>query len=472
MRRAGRTAPSREDARPADAAASPARLGRGAPLPRVATLAALGSLVAGCDPGLTTGHVALVAETGASSPTVAVEPASGATLVAWVASTGSGDVYLARDPREPGDEGEGTPEAGRDDVGGVAGALVGFAPPVRVNDVPGDAGAHEQAPAQVAVGPEGNVYVLWQKTTPIEGRRFPASDLRLARSTDGGRSFEPAIYVNDDAGGRPTSHTFHDLEVAPDGIVYASWIDGRNDEAESMGGSVARRSVDAARHHHGPGAGGPEIRVARSTDGGRTFGPGVVVADGVCPCCRTSMASARDGTLYVAWRKVFEGNVRDIVVARSDDGGRSFGAPARVHEDGWVLDACPHAGPGLAVDGDGALHVAWFTGSETAPGLFHAVSTDGGRTFGAPRALVEGPVTTSHARLARDDDGFVWIAWDDRRPGEGRIRVARARGAHEWEEVAPEEPLTGTLPAVSASSGRVAVTWLDGDAVRVYAAAP
>jgi hypothetical protein len=59
------------------------------------------------------------------------------------------------------------------------------APPVRVNDIEGDAAPHLQAPAQVAAGPGGAVYVAWTNATLIEGRRFPASDLRSrARSTE------------------------------------------------------------------------------------------------------------------------------------------------------------------------------------------------------------------------------------------------------------------------------------------------
>src|SRR5690606_27884878 len=74
---------------------------------------------------------------------------------------------------------------------------------VRVNDIRGDAAPHDQAPPQVAVGPDGVIYVVWQNNTVIPGRRFPASNLRLARSLDGGRTFEPAIFVNDDALGTP-----------------------------------------------------------------------------------------------------------------------------------------------------------------------------------------------------------------------------------------------------------------------------
>jgi len=421
-----------------------------------ATAAAALLVLAGCGrAGPELGPALTLADAGASNPTVAVDPRTGTAYVAWVGvQSGNADVYLARIER------------------GEAGA------PVRVNDIPGDAAPHEQAPAQVAVAPNGDVLVLWQNNTPVEGRRFPASDLRLARSTDGGRTFEPAVTVNDDAGGLPSSHTFHDIAVAPDGTVYVSWIDSRErdrvraelgigDEAGGHGGHGGNGG------HTGPDADAPEIpssdvRVARSTDGGRTFEPGVVVARDVCPCCRTSLAVAPDGAVLVAWRRVFDGDVRDIVVARSTDGGRTFTLPTRVHEDGWVIPGCPHAGPSLALDGEGRVHAAWYTGREERQGVHVAVSADGGATFGEPRPLLAGGwVPVSLVRLAALPDGAILAAWDDRRDEQRRIAIARLDGARVR---VLDGDVPGGAPALAAAGGTAAIAWLDGEAVRARVA--
>ncbi|HEX7048947.1 MAG TPA: hypothetical protein VF188_01945 [Longimicrobiales bacterium] len=392
-----------------------------------------------------------VVQAGGTRPTAAIDARNGTLYVAWVGTdTAGANVYLAR--LEPG---------------GTA-----FSAPVRVNDVPGDAAPHEQAPAQVAVGPEGNVYVAWQNNTVVPGRRFPASDLRFARSVDGGRTFEPAIYVNDDAGGTPTSHTFHNLLVGPDGTVYVAWIDSRTRASEMAAtggaGQGTKASSMASMGHHGESAGpGPEIRFARSTDQGRSFGPSVVVDRDACPCCRTSLALGADGTVYVAWRKVFDGNLRDIVVARMEPGAAGFEAPVRVHADEWFFEACPHAGPSIAVDAAGRLHVGWYTGREGGPGLYHAVSTDGGRSFGTPDAvLADAWVPPSQITLAADETGAVWVAWDDRRAVERTVHLARVP-AGESDPVDVDAALAGRAPSVAAAAAVRAVTWLDGAAVRV-----
>lgn len=403
-------------------------------------------------PGGTAGPAATLAERGAGRPTVAADPRTGAAYVAWVAdSAGVPGVYLARVAAD-----------------GAAGA------PVRVNDVAGDASAHDQAPPQVAVGPRGEVYVAWQKSTPVRGRAFAASDLRFARSGDGGRTFAPAVTVNDDAGGLPSSHTFHDLAVAGDGTVYVSWIDSRERDrarAERAAAGTVTPAATGAKGHGGHTAGeaglpGPEIRVARSSDGGRSFGPGRVVDGGVCPCCRTSLAVGPDGAVYVAWRKVFPGEVRDVVVARQAPGASGFSAPRRVHADGWVFPGCPHAGPSVAVGGDGRVHVAWYTGREGRQGLWYAAAEGETLRFGAPAALLTGEwVPPSQARVSAGRDG-VWIAWEDRRGEEAMPVLGRVDGPGA-PRLVEGAGARGRLPDLSGEGSARVLAWEDGGAVRV-----
>lgn len=397
------------------------------------------------------GGTVTVAEHAAGNPTAAVDPRDGAGFVAWIATAESApNVFLARV-----------------DADGRPGA------PVRVNDRPGDAAPHEQAPAQVAVGPDGSVYVLWQNNRKITGRRFPASDLRFARSVDGGRTFSPAVTVNDDAGGLPSSHTFHDVAVGADGTVWVSWIDSRaKDAARALRPKPAAAPAGKTDGHAGGHGGGmaseeglppSEIRVAKSADGGRTFGASVVVDTAPCPCCRTSLAVAGDGTVYLAWRKEYAGDVRDVVVARLGAGETAFGAPVRVHADAWVFPACPHAGPSLAVDARGRVHVGWYTGQEDRQGLWYARSEDGARAFGAPEALVTGAdITPSQVALSPSGDG-VLVAWDDR-PAEGRrVAVARVDGAG---KLLRTGTVDGRVPALESAPSGALLAWHDRQAVR------
>lgn len=369
-------------------------------------------------------------------PTTTVDPNTGAVYWAWFGKDEEQtQVYLSRlDPSST------TPDV-----------------PVRVNQGADIVNRHGQAPAQVVVGPEGNVYVAWTTRTDIEGERFPASNLMLARSTDGGRTFAPAVAVNDDADGGLAGHTFHNLAVGPEGTVYVAWLDGRT-RAQARAGQAAHgqtpiRRVDFRTVRHDPGT---EVRVARSTDGGQSFGENVVVAKKTCECCRTAIEVAADGTVYVAWRHIFGDNIRDMALARSTDRGQTFSAPTRIHEDNWHIEGCPHSGPSLAIDAQGRVHAAWYTGAEQGPGLFYTVSEDGGASFAAPDTLIA-KVPISQTTLSADKEGNVWLAWEDK--SANAIQVSRTGAG----EVAT---IPGDTPAMAAGAGTRVMTWTEGSAVK------
>ena len=416
--------------------------------------------LAGCaGEGALLGETRTLAETGASNPTIA-GAGGGAFLVAWVQQGVEGaDVYVARLGADGLPEGD----------------------PVRANDVAGDATPHEQAPAQVAVGPGGEVYVVWQRRVDAPWLEFGGADLRLARSNDGGRTVEPAITVNDNPPGSPARISFHNIAVAADGTVHVSWIDARiRDHAREVAyhamhsahtatGSTPPHA--AAEGTSGDGRSmmhveepGTEMRVAVSHDGGRTFEPSVVVDGDSCPCCRTALALGPDGAVYVGWRKIFEGGIRDIAVARSEDGGATFAAPRPVHQDHWEFPGCPHAGPSLALDDDGRLHAAWYTGRDGRQGLWYAVSEDSGVTFSEPIAILTDEwVPPSQARLAIVD-GEVWVAWDDLRQETRRVRLARLEGSR-FKEL--QTGAMGQSPSLAFADGHGALAWHDGESVRV-----
>jgi len=138
------------------------------------------------------------------------------------------------------------------------------------------------------------------------------------------------------------------------------------------------------------------------------------VAKDVCFCCKTSVASAA-GATYIAWRHIYPTNLRDIAVARSGDGGKTFGSPVRVSEDGWQIAGCPDDGPSIAVDNAGAVHVAWPTmvpGTPSRKGIFYSYSTDAGQSF-SPRVRVDdGEVAAGHPQLAVSSSR-VAVVWDE-----------------------------------------------------------
>ncbi len=204
---------------------------------------------------------------------------------------------------------------------------------VRVSDV-GSVASHSENTPQMIVRTMREFYVLWTAESS-DDRKAPGHDhkahahdrktLRLSKSVDWGKSFGKSVLV-DPSG--PASQSFYTLAVGPDGAVYVAWLDGRDREQGKSGSSA--------------------LYLAKSVDRGESFTKSVRVALNVCPCCRPSIAVSDAKTLHIGWRGVRDGNLRDIFVATSTDGGATFSAETLVAPDNWQINGCPHSGPSLA----------------------------------------------------------------------------------------------------------------------------
>ena len=103
--------------------------------------------------------------------------------------------------------------------------------------------------------------------------------------------------------------------------------------------------------------------------------------------------------------------IRDIKTARYDAESGSWSEPVSVHDDGWQIMACPVNGPRVVAN-ENQVAVAWFTGEGENPRVLVAKSTDGGRSFGEP---VQMPQSESRVLgrvdLAMTEDGSVYVSW-------------------------------------------------------------
>lgn len=181
--------------------------------------------------------------------------------------------------------------------------------PVRVSDEGGNCldGDDTVEGAIPAVGPEGEVYVAWSGPGGIH----------FDRSLDGGASFGGDLLVTAQPGGwdfqvsglyrcngLPT--TLCDISGSPyRGYVYVVWSDERAGVADT------------------------DVFLARSTDGGQTWGAPVRVNDDQGTTRQFFPAAAVDpttGIIYVVYydRRASTDDATEVYLARSYDGGASF----------------------------------------------------------------------------------------------------------------------------------------------------
>jgi hypothetical protein len=283
-----------------------------------------------------------------------------------------------------------------------------------------------------------------------------AASLQLSASRDGGRTFTPPVKVNDAP--RLAAHGMHSLTVAEDGRVHIAWLDERGHVPPPAHADAKGKT---SGHHEEPNR---QVYTAYSADGGRTFSPNRLVARDACPCCKTSLAAAKGGRVYVSWRQVLAGDFRHIAVSASADGGQTFAAPVVVSDDRWMLNGCPVSGASLAVGDDGALAVAWYTaGAAGAPGIYWSQSRDGGQTFAARRAVAQGKAQGTPTLLVEDDGAYV--VWESREGGTARPASARLErnSGGDGGRVPDVKPLAegGELPsATTMGDGRLCVAYV------------
>jgi len=344
----------------------------------------------------------------------------------------------------------------------------------------------------IAAGPDDTLHIAWAATS--EGS--PA--IVYARSSDGGVTFSTPVTVT--RGPEATAHGAPAIAGGANGAVAIAWEEKRD------------------------GAWG--IAYSRSTDG-KSFSPAILMGGPTVEGDRSdpTLASAPDGTLYLAWRDLRVGENGGIYFARAAAGG-DFGpemavSPSpefqgdpvlavdqrgRVHlawtdrrdgpvavcyaraDDGATFGAARRISgddnhtPSLALDKDGGLHLAWASKLFYVYHTQYAVSQDGGDSFSREGNLISGggtsvSVSAPLTAIAAGTDGTVYVAFRTNSPRDGTVlHYDRGKNGAFGEDVTiagdKGSPAPGQPAMTSDSRGRVFLAWGEygGEAFPVYLA--
>jgi hypothetical protein len=249
---------------------------------------------------------------------------------------------------------------------------------------------------------DGTLAAHWEEKLGAD-EDSDASKVMLSWSKDQGKTWSRPVSPHHD--GTNTEHGFASLFQAPGAGLGLVWIDGRATNPETESGDMSLRAsvYDAA---------GKQLRET-------------VVAPRVCECCSTSAAETSEGEI-VAFRNRSATEVRDIYVTRFAEG--RWSAPAIVHADGWMINACPINGPSVSARGRDVA-VAWFMAKGDQGRAFVAFSHDAGRTFAAP-VRVDDAGSLGRLGVQMLDNGNAAVIWIEKgsQGSQFRARIINSAG--------------------------------------------
>jgi hypothetical protein len=291
---------------------------------------------------------------------------------------------------------------------------------------------------------DGRLVAHWLQKS---GSETYAYDVRLAFSTDEGRTWSPPVTPHHD--GTKREHGFASLFQMPGRALGLVWLDGRA-MASAMGHGS---SHDAAAQ------GAMSVRFATFDSAAKQTSEAAVDTR-VCECCPTTAAVTSDGPI-VAFRNRSDDEIRDIYVSRLEKG--SWTEPRAVFHDGWKIPGCPVNGPMLSARGQ-QVALAWFTGRGNVGHALVAFSSDGGRTFGKPIPL---DTTSALGRVDVEllEDGTAVATWIEFRDQKSTFSVRRISSSGERSDAlvvaAVEGARASGYPRIARQGNELVFAWTE-----------
>jgi hypothetical protein len=243
---------------------------------------------------------------------------------------------------------------------------------------------------------DGSLLVVYPALVPGgSGHHHTKSELRAQVSRDAGRTWSPPLRFDGDVA--PRSHNFADFAIASSGDVVVSWLDSR----------MGKQGVQTAT-----------LRSDMRVTAAQTVDPVT------CQCCRTALFRSSNGELWLAYRDLAEGNIRNMAYAVASSAGQPFVSRGDVADDRWSVNGCPESGPRFAETEDGTMWLAWFNGA--ADSIELAAAPRGSRF------ARRGPVTTAgnHPDIGTLPDDRLLVVYEVFRGGKRAIEARVSDAKH------------------------------------------
>jgi hypothetical protein len=266
----------------------------------------------------------------------------------------------------------------------------------------------DRAP-QIATDAVGTWVVVWQSNDDMGGAIGADEDIFVARSTTNGATWSSATFLNTNAGSDNGADVEPQVITDGAGTWLAVWS-----SSDTLGGTLGTDS---------------DLLFSRSVDGGITWTPPAALntnaATDTGADTSPSVVTDGSGVWITVWSSTDAlggiGTDRDVLYARSFDGGASWSVPAALNTNA-ATDSGADTLPQISTDGGGNWLAAWVSSDPlTFPDLgsdldiLYARSVTNGASWTSPKALNpnaptdSGGDTTPH--VATDSNGLWFAVW-------------------------------------------------------------
>jgi len=341
-----------------------------------------------------------------------------------------------------------------------------FAQPIALSPEGQKAGAPD-----IAINAKGQLAVLWVDRSPQESasaghdhnhdRHLSSTDLYVAISPDGGKTFNLPVKVNSAAGvvwgqqvsrprivGTPNgtwhvSYAANDIHPTLNKTLltthYARSIDsGQSFEAPRRLSAITDQDMSGVIHggfasaaafgtitaapdgsvhaywidtrHMKPDSDSGALYSVSSRDDGATFAAERQLIDtSVCPCCQLTAIANEKSEILLGSRRVEKDSFRPATIMTLSSKKDIAGERRSIGGAPWQIAGCPLKPTVIATRGK-HVFAAVHNGGEATPGVILSVSNDSGKSFKSSD-VVHTAAAVSDAPALAANDSRVLLAW-------------------------------------------------------------
>ena len=204
-------------------------------------------------------------------------------------------------------------------------------------------------------------------------------------------------------------------------------------------------------------SGKSDVLFSKSTDGGYTFDNPVNLSATTNGQSSYPQFVEKENHVYVVWQSSLSGT-STILMTKSLDGGISFEKPIQLSDESQLS-----AFPQIAMSGNN-VYSSWIEKSaDNSTNIIFAKSNDQGNSFGAPLHVTHNMGNSGIPKLSADGND-VYLAWEDNSRGDYEVFLSKSSDSgasfHVPLDISTTTGQSGT-PEVIASGNNVYAVWMD-----------